>query len=782
MSPETITGSGYDWKSDVWSLGCVVYELATLESPFRPSDMGNTNIYAIFKKIQACDYRPIDDTRSTRLRNTVHSMIQLNPDLRPTAAEVRDIAVRALEEGIGVKSSSSSSSSRSRPGSGATVPQSDGPEDIEPGGRQESAAAAAAAAAAAVNADADARARRRGDGGDNDNDDDIDADAVDAAIGSAKIGGDAIVGGGRQNQQRGHGDDPGRGPSPPTATGANTGDNTAAAAEPAAAMSPERKKRSKSRTGSAGSSSSSSSKAKAEAKAAQDPPPVNDRPSGGGEREPSQDGAPRRSSRAGSANKSRSGSAKSRSGSARSGSARSGSARSRKEGNATPASVPGVPAVVVMETVLEKLRLLDYENRLPGRGSIGPISPVYFALGRGDDAGTALTAAGAITAAGAAGAAAAPPLIDLPLFADYCAVCAWALSLCGVAADAFSFNAASIKAGDEDPREVATMLVRAFRDAGVSCNYSPAALVRPGVAQCVALNSLLNAALRRAGFAFAKPDFSKVGTASWTVGGDGGGGGGGGSEDDDEDDEEEDMRPVGDAERLCPEHLFADTIGDAIRLGVAPPGTELDNNDGSRGGEDDTGNDNDNLYNVNDNDNDINENIVGNNHNGGSDARRVLTTTRVSPAAWAEELARVAPALRVVRVRADDRCEWRDRAEALAAAAAALEADHASAHRELEALAAVLSREHAALASRDARLAAGLAASSGPAELAAAQRRCDDLDARAVALRDECSAASEQLAAVEADIGELRDEWDTAAPEAAGAGPLAALRGAQILF
>ena len=34
MAPECIRGHPYDWSSDVWSLGCLLYEMAAMRSPF----------------------------------------------------------------------------------------------------------------------------------------------------------------------------------------------------------------------------------------------------------------------------------------------------------------------------------------------------------------------------------------------------------------------------------------------------------------------------------------------------------------------------------------------------------------------------------------------------------------------------------------------------------------------------------------------------------------------------------------------------------------------------
>ena len=82
MSPEVLQGKGYDWKSDVWSLGCIAYELCMLRSPFRQDDKENLSLYDLFKRITKGEFPPLSEKYSPELRGIVMGMLKLDPDQR----------------------------------------------------------------------------------------------------------------------------------------------------------------------------------------------------------------------------------------------------------------------------------------------------------------------------------------------------------------------------------------------------------------------------------------------------------------------------------------------------------------------------------------------------------------------------------------------------------------------------------------------------------------------------------------------------------------------------
>ncbi|KAF0687114.1 Aste57867_21085 [Aphanomyces stellatus] len=81
MSPEVLRGDGYDWKCDVWSLGCILYELAMLRSPFKSEGL---NLHGLFQKVNKGVYDPVSDVYSETLRSLVAQMLSLNANDRPT--------------------------------------------------------------------------------------------------------------------------------------------------------------------------------------------------------------------------------------------------------------------------------------------------------------------------------------------------------------------------------------------------------------------------------------------------------------------------------------------------------------------------------------------------------------------------------------------------------------------------------------------------------------------------------------------------------------------------
>lgn len=85
MSPEVLKGEGYDFKSDIWSLGCLLYELAMLKSPFKSEGL---NLMSLFQKISNGDYQPLPEVYSEELRKLTYAMISTLPEDRPEIAQV----------------------------------------------------------------------------------------------------------------------------------------------------------------------------------------------------------------------------------------------------------------------------------------------------------------------------------------------------------------------------------------------------------------------------------------------------------------------------------------------------------------------------------------------------------------------------------------------------------------------------------------------------------------------------------------------------------------------
>ncbi|XP_069767306.1 serine/threonine-protein kinase Nek8 isoform X3 [Narcine bancroftii] len=93
ISPELCEGKPYNQKSDIWALGCVLYELASLKRAFEAA-----NLPALVLKIMSGTFAPISDQYSPELRQLILSMLSLDPSKRPQLNEImaQPICIRAL--------------------------------------------------------------------------------------------------------------------------------------------------------------------------------------------------------------------------------------------------------------------------------------------------------------------------------------------------------------------------------------------------------------------------------------------------------------------------------------------------------------------------------------------------------------------------------------------------------------------------------------------------------------------------------------------------------------
>ncbi|XP_048197399.1 serine/threonine-protein kinase Nek5 [Perognathus longimembris pacificus] len=83
LSPEICQNKPYNNKTDIWSLGCVLYELCTLKHPFE-----GTNLHQLVLKICQAQFAPISPRFSHDLRSLVPQLFKVSPRDRPSVNSI----------------------------------------------------------------------------------------------------------------------------------------------------------------------------------------------------------------------------------------------------------------------------------------------------------------------------------------------------------------------------------------------------------------------------------------------------------------------------------------------------------------------------------------------------------------------------------------------------------------------------------------------------------------------------------------------------------------------
>ena len=82
-SPEVWNNSPYDCKSDIWSLGCILYEMLTLNPPFNADDFEG-----LYKKVMAGKYNKINSRYSEDMNELLKLLFKIDPKERPNCDEI----------------------------------------------------------------------------------------------------------------------------------------------------------------------------------------------------------------------------------------------------------------------------------------------------------------------------------------------------------------------------------------------------------------------------------------------------------------------------------------------------------------------------------------------------------------------------------------------------------------------------------------------------------------------------------------------------------------------
>ena len=91
MSPEICAAEKYTLKSDIWSLGCIIYELCSREPPFNAKTH-----FQLVQKIKEGKVAPLPEIYSPELSQVIKDCLKVNPDRRPDTAQLLNLPVVRL--------------------------------------------------------------------------------------------------------------------------------------------------------------------------------------------------------------------------------------------------------------------------------------------------------------------------------------------------------------------------------------------------------------------------------------------------------------------------------------------------------------------------------------------------------------------------------------------------------------------------------------------------------------------------------------------------------------